>query len=90
MNGPIVITRSKLVAMQWKTQGQIRGGPIEPHPEVFHLWHEGALLGFASEINAALLLAEHYAKRFGCEVDDATLETSPLADRIDWPAAPHG
>lgn len=86
----ITVTRSRLVEMRWETQGQIRGGLIDPPPELYHLWCDGQLLGFASTAQAALLMAEQFAQANGLEVDDAIWETTTPEERPVWSPPPPG
>ncbi|MBS7545721.1 hypothetical protein [Ancylobacter oerskovii] len=85
---PILLSRGELLELRWTAMGQVRGGSYEPAPNLFMLWRDGQLIGFTSEFEAGLTLGERFARQFGCELIDVTIETTAPEDRPQWPPLP--
>lgn len=55
-------------------------------PDAFVLWFQGAMHGLTTEYQAAIDLAERFAREYGVGVEDLVLETTAVADRPQLPS----
>ncbi|WAC26264.1 hypothetical protein [Ancylobacter sp. SL191] len=75
-NDRITLTTGHILALSWETRGYDCHGDWTARQPVFLLWRDGEVMGFASDYEAALLMAERHGRRLGCGVEDRVLETS--------------
>lgn len=71
----VIVTSVRPTTLSWTSTERERQRNMPD--AIFLVWCQQYLLGFATEAEAALSIAERYARRFRVPVIDRTLETWP-------------